>query len=113
MNSIPDISLGKEPAPVLAQIQQLFRELGLYQQKLCLSHRGQKYLVQCDDTAFTIYRVNEQCHLPPGRPGWPVCLVTSEVIVDESSPPTLEVDDFYPGLTLPDWLRLITETFQE
>ena len=69
------------------------------------------YLASCDDHSFTVYRLIDRCHLPPGQPGWPVCLVTQETIIDETSPPHLEQDDFSSGLTLADWLHLIEKEF--
>lgn len=107
--------LGTEtiPAVLLAKIQQLFRELNLFEHKLILRHRGQRYLTCCDAQAFTVYRINEKCYLPPGTPGWPVCLVTREEILDEASPSALGEDEFASGLSLPDWLRLIEKTFRE
>jgi hypothetical protein len=102
------------PAPeLLSRIQDLFREMDLFAQPLTLSREGQKYLVSCDAHSFTIYRLSPDCHLPPGKPGWPVCLVTAEMAVDESSPPGLEEDEFATGLTLQDWLILIKKTFGE
>jgi hypothetical protein len=49
--------------------------------------------------------------VPPGRPGWPVCLVTAETVVDETSPPFLPADEFVSGLSLEEWLRLIETAF--
>ena len=99
------------PAPeLLARLKNLFREWGLFDQPLTLTHRGQKYLVRCDAHSFTIYRLNPQCHVPPGVPGWPVCLVTPEMAVDETCPPHSEEDEFAAGLALLDWLDLIKKT---
>jgi hypothetical protein len=111
MNLSPDSQTS--PAELLHRIQDLFRDLGLGDQKLTLTHAGQKFLVSCDALAFTVYRLNENSHVPPGVPGWPVCLVTAETVVDESSPPHFEEDDFSSGLTLPQWLDLIKETFRK
>lgn len=100
------------PAPeLLARIQDLFREMDLFETALTLTHRGQEYLIHCDAHSFTVYRLNPHGHVPPGAPGWPVCLVTSEMAVDETSPPCLEEDEFATGLTLQDWLNLIKQTF--
>ncbi len=99
------------PGDLLAEIQHLFRKLGLYGQKVPLTHHSRKYVTLCDDHAFSIYRVNEKGHLPPGAPGWPVCLVTADTAVDEYSHPALEEDDFASGLTIQDWLHLIEEKF--
>jgi hypothetical protein len=95
------------PAELLRRIQDLFRKLGLLGQTLTLDHQGQKYLVGCDAEAFTVYRLVEHCHFPPGAPGWPVCLVTAETIIDETSPPHLPEDEFAAGLSLQEWLELI------
>ena len=72
-----------------------------------LTHNGENYLATCDDRSFAVYRVLEQGHFSPGRPGWPVCLVTNEAVVDETSPPQLPEDEFASGLSLNGWLDLI------
>jgi hypothetical protein len=108
-NSGPETS----PAQWLRRIQDRFRELGLLGQRLTLSHQGRKYLAACDDRAFTVYRLVEHCHIPPGRPGWPVCLVTADTVIDDTSPPALPPDEFASGLTLPEWLDLIDRTFSK
>jgi hypothetical protein len=101
----------KTPAPeLLARLQKLCRELEIFAKPLSLNHRGQNYLASCDDHSFSIYRLNPHCHVPPGQPGWPVCLVTPEMAVDETCPPHVKEDDFASGLTLPDWIDLIKKT---
>jgi len=95
------------PAARLHRIQARFRELGLFESTLTLTHNGEKYLVNCDDRVFAVYRLVGKCHLSPGRPGWPVCLVTAEAVVDETSPPHLADDEFVSGLSLEGWLTLI------
>ena len=99
------------PAELLGRIQARFRELGRFGSTLTLTHNGEKYLAACDDHAFAVYRLVDQCHVPPGRPGWPVCLVTAEAVVDETSPPHLADDEFASGLCLEEWLQLIETTF--
>lgn len=99
------------PAELLGRIQARFRELGLFGSPLTLTHNGEKYLAACDDQAFAVYRLVDQGHVPPGRPGWPVCLVTAEAVVDETSPPHLADDEFASGLSLKEWLDLIETSF--
>ena len=99
------------PAELLCRIQARFRELGLFGSPLTLTHNGKKYLVNCDDRVFAVYRLVEKCHVSPGRPGWPVCLVTAEVVVDETSPPYLPEDEFSSGLSLKAWLDLIESLY--
>ena len=99
------------PAPeLLARLQNIFRGWDLLDQSLTLTHRGQKYLARCDAHSFAVYRLNPHGHVPPGAPGWPVCLVTGEMAVDEGCPPHLEEDEFAADLSLQDWLDLIKET---
>ena len=99
------------PAELLRRIQARFRELGLFGSPLTLTHKGEKYLVNCDDRVFAVYRLVEKCHVSPGRPGWPVCLVTAEVVVDETSPPQMADDEFASGLSLEGWLALIDSVY--
>jgi hypothetical protein len=99
------------PAELLRRIQARFRELGLFGSTLTLTHKGENYLVRCDARSFAVYRLVEHCHVPPGHPGWPVCLVTGEVVVDETSPPFLPEDEFASGLSLQDWLDLIDSLY--
>ncbi len=101
------------PAELLQRIQARFRDLGRLGERLTLNHAGRQYLASCDETAFTVYRLVTQCHLPPGRPGWPVCLVTAETVIDETIPPALPEDEFASGLTLFEWLDLIEKTFRK
>lgn len=99
------------PAEMLARIQDRFRELGIFGQSLSLTYQTDKYLVSCNDEAFAVYRLVAHCHVPPGQPGWPVCLVTGEVMVDETSPPHLPEDEFSSGLSLEGWLDLIDSLY--
>ena len=100
------------PAAMLRRIQARFRELGLFGAPLTLTHNGERYLATCDDRVFAVYRLVEHCHVPPGHPGWPVCLVTAEAVVDETSPPQMPEDEFASGLSLREWLQLIESTFR-
>ncbi|MFP3867563.1 MAG: hypothetical protein ACLFUU_05295 [Desulfobacteraceae bacterium] len=100
------------PAQLFRQIQNLFRRLGIFGQKLPLEFEGGKYLISCDERAFLVYRINEQSGVPPGIPGWPVCLVTAETVVDECSPSPRECDYFNTGLALADWLEIIEQYYQ-
>lgn len=107
----PDQVAEESPAELLGRIQAMFRERGIFGSTLTLAHRGEKYLVSCDAQAFAVYRLVEKCHVSPGHPGWPVCLVTSEVVVDETSPPHLPEDEFASGLSLKEWLNLIESLY--
>ncbi len=107
----PDDICEISPAELLGRIQARFRERGCFGATLTLDHQGEKYLVRCDSFAFAVYRLVDDCHVSPGRPGWPVCLVTAETVVDETSPPHLPEDEFASGLGLNEWLELIESAF--
>ena len=99
------------PGELLRRIQARFRELGLFGSPLALTHNGEKYLAACDDHAFAVYRLVDQCHVSPGRPGWPVCLVTAGTVADETSPPHPADDEFASGLSLQGWIERIETAF--
>jgi hypothetical protein len=99
------------PARVLAHIQKLFNAWGIYNQKLTVQHEGDKYAFSCHDQAFVVYRLLPAAGRSPGSPGWPVCLVTAQGVVDECSPPFHEEDYFASHLGLADWLALIQNFF--
>jgi len=107
-----DRIIENSPAELLGRIQARFRELGIFGSLLTLTHNGEKYLASCDSFVFAVYRLVEHCHVPPGHPGWPVCLVTAEAVVDETSPPQMPEDEFASGLSLEEWLQLIETTFR-
>lgn len=105
--------LEHSPPMLFHQIQEFFRELGIFDQQLTLEYEEAQYLISCDNQAFLVYRINEQGGIPPGVPGWPVCLVTAETIVDECGPVPLECEYFATGLALPDWLEIIDQYFRQ
>jgi len=106
-----DSTAQPSPAEMFARIQEHFRELGIFGQTLTLTYQEEKYLVSCDAEAFAVYRLVSHCHVPPGQPGWPVCLVTEEVVVDETSAPHVPEDEFASGLSLEEWLKLIDSLY--
>jgi hypothetical protein len=101
------------PSRLLAHIQKLFKKWGIFNQKLILQHEGDEYAFSCDDKAFVVYRLLPIAGKPPGTPGWPVCLVTAEGVIDECSPPYEYEDYFASHLGLADWLAIIQQYFDE
>ncbi len=109
-----DDELEKLPATqVLAYIQKLFRKWGIYDQKLTLRHEGEEYAFSCRDEAFVVYRLVPEGGRPAGHPGWPVCLVTVEGVIDECSPPYHDEDYFASHLGLADWLAIIQQDYAD
>ena len=114
MSTNPDLpgALGtgrpeRSPDLIFRQIRNAFLELGILNQDLSLEHGGVTYRVSCDDTAFMVYRVNENSGLRHHVPGWPVCLVNSETIFEEYCSPGLASDHFACGLSIENWIEII------
>jgi hypothetical protein len=69
-----------EPASLsqlFGQLRAEFEDRGLLRRALRMEREGRLYSVRCDQDCFTVYRVNQNPHLPPGLPGWMVCRVTA------------------------------------
>jgi len=97
------------PSQVLALVQELCRRWGIYGRSLTLRHEGEEYVVACQEMAFAVYRRVAAAATPHTTPGWPVCLVTADHILDECTPPFEEKDYFACHLGLADWLTLIQQ----
>ncbi len=109
----PDELRQLSPRRVLALIQDLWRRWGLGGHSLRLQHEGEDYLVSCQEDAFAVYRRLRATASPHATPGWPVCLVTVDHILDECTPPLEDEDHFACHLGLADWLTLIQQTYGE
>jgi hypothetical protein len=101
------------PALLLEHVQKLFKQWGIYNQKLTLQHEGDSYVCSCRDEAFVVYRLLPVAGTPPGAPGWPVCLLTPDGVIDECSPPYHDEDYFASHLGLADWLAIIQQYYGE
>jgi hypothetical protein len=91
----------QNPPLILREFIDLFTSRGWLNQALRIRRGDRKYRITCSETGFFAYRINEGHGLPPGLPGWPVCLVTPDRIMDDS-------DRSRFGSTEPDvreWLR--------
>jgi hypothetical protein len=60
-------------ARLFERVHEAFAQRGLLGRALRVAAQGHAYSVRCDDNCFTVYRVNEKPHIPPGLPGWTVC----------------------------------------
>jgi hypothetical protein len=67
----------------LSAIQEYFRALGHFGRYLTFRQDGIDYRVRCDDSAFIIYRPAGKNGLRHHIPGWPVFLVTPDVVFYE------------------------------
>ena len=90
---------------VLSKIVGVFEEKGWLNRAIRIKHPKGRYHIYCTEKKFIAYRINDNCHISRGFPGWPVCIITIDQIIDDShmSPfPSAE-----PGAR--DWLRCIND----
>jgi hypothetical protein len=66
-----------QAAELFEQVRREFEQRGLLGQVLRLNLEGKTYSARCDDQCFSLYRITEKPHLPPGLPGWTVCRLGS------------------------------------
>jgi len=76
----------KKPSPtlILQEFIECFTERGWLNQVLRIQRGERRYRIICNETGFFAYRINENHGISPGIPGWPVCLVTPERVLDDS-----------------------------
>ncbi|MCF8032656.1 MAG: hypothetical protein K9K66_06735 [Desulfarculaceae bacterium] len=58
-------------------VQGEFSRRGLLGRILEMHLLGNAYSVRCDMDCFSLYRVNQRPHVPPGMPGWTVCRLSA------------------------------------
>ncbi len=92
---------------VFCRIRDTFRGMGLLGRNLVVEYEGNRYRVSCDEQAFMVYRVNDNGGLRHHVPGWPVCLVNSDMIFEECSCQSLGGDHYACGLDIEKWLELV------
>ena len=93
----------QKPVDVLQNFVTVFAGRGLLEQTVRIRYRDRKYRVFCSDSEFFAYRINDNYGISPGFPGWPVCHVTHEGIIEDS-----EIAEFASGEpSVGDWLHCI------
>jgi hypothetical protein len=91
---------------VLQKLVGVFESKGWLNQTLRIRHRDKRYRIFCSRKKFLAYRINDNSHVPHGFPGWPVCIITIDQIIDDS-----EMSQF-PSTepSARDWLRCINDS---
>jgi hypothetical protein len=95
----------KKPMDVLQEFVGIFESKGWLNQTLRIKRRDRRYRICCTEIEFLAYRINDHCSVLPGFPGWSVCMVTHDQIVEDSDMsafPSSEPSAY-------DWLRCVTE----
>ena len=96
-----------------SEIQQIFRENNILDEKISIEHEGKLYRLWCSDQSFIVYRVNCHQHIPPGIPGWIVCQVSNS-----SNCSDCQVSSAMPGhlqcnVKLNEWMDKIQQYCRE
>jgi len=79
-----DTAEEKKPMDILHKLIDAFVNKGWLKQTIRIRHRDRKYRVFCSEREFFAYRINDHCGVSPGFPGWLVCIVTNDKIIDDS-----------------------------
>ena len=93
----------KSPRDVLHKLIEVFTSKGWLNKKLRIKYQNKKYWISCSEERYFAYRINENCCLGPGVPGWPVCIISEDYVYDESGIPDLAATK----LNMHDWLNII------
>ena len=90
---------------VLQKFVGVFASKGWLNQTLRIKHHDRRYRICCSEREFFAYRINDHCGVSPGFPGWPVCIVTHDQIIEDSDMSAFASTE--PSAH--DWLRCIAE----
>ncbi len=89
------------PEEALRQLVGVFETRGWLDRTLRIKRCDRSYSISCSRNEFMVYRINDNWGIPPGLPGWPVCIVDSGLIVEDSELSEFGSDE--PGAG--DWLH--------
>ncbi|OPY92973.1 MAG: hypothetical protein A4E73_00584 [Syntrophaceae bacterium PtaU1.Bin231] len=92
---------GQQPIDVLQEFVGVFVSKGWLNQTIRIRHRGGRYSISCSEKQFFAYRINDNCSVSPGFPGWPVCIVTHDRMTDDAAMSSLASTE--PDIR--EWLR--------
>jgi hypothetical protein len=77
----PDVKKAKD---TLRQFISLFESKGWLDQTLRIKYRDRRYRIFCSRTGSVAYRITDYCGVSPGIPGWPVCFITPDKILEDA-----------------------------
>jgi hypothetical protein len=95
----------KDPKDALQELVGIFAGKGWLNQTIRIKHRDRRYRIYCSEKEFFAYRINDNCGVSPGFPGWLVCIVTGDHIIDDAKMCAFPSTE--PSTR--DWVRCITE----
>jgi hypothetical protein len=93
------------PGDILQHIIGIFTSKGWLNLHIRIQYRNKRYRLSCGETEFLAYRINDHYGLPPGCPGWPVCIITRDHIIHDT-----EMSAFTSAEpSAQEWLRCIAD----
>lgn len=69
---------------ILQQFVSHFEERGWLNENLRVTYLDKTYSVYCSKKEFIAYRINDNWGVSQGIPGWPVCIVDQNQVVEDS-----------------------------
>ncbi len=93
------------PADMLQKFFSVFENKGWLNQSVRIKYHDRRYRVWCSDEKFIAYRINDNCGMSQGIPGWLVCIIVQAQIIEDSQMSDFASDE--PSAN--DWLRCITK----
>ena len=73
-----------QPAEILQEFVNVFANKGWLNKLVRIKHRERNYRISCNESGFIAYRINDNHGVSPGIPGWAVCIIDSDRIVEDS-----------------------------
>jgi hypothetical protein len=91
------------PPAYLQKFINAFEERGWLNQSIRIRRGNRRYWISCSETRFLAYRINDNCGISPGHPGWLVCMVKNNEVIDNSGMNAFPSAEPSAG----EWLRCI------
>ncbi len=74
----------KKPVEVLQEFVSVFAGKGLLEQTVRIRYHDKQYRIFCSDSEFFAYRINDNYGVSPGFPGWAVCHITHDEVMEDA-----------------------------
>jgi hypothetical protein len=78
------------PVDDLQQFVSVFATRVWLNQNLRIKQRDRRCRIFCSESQFIAFRINDNCGISTGIPGWPVCIVNHVHVIEDSEMSTFE-----------------------
>ena len=107
--SFQNTNEGIRPIDILQQFINVFSSKECLNRPVLIKYQDRKYRLMCSEKQFMAFRINDNCGIAPGIPGWIVCIVDQNQIIRDSDISPLVSDE--PSVY--EWLHCIQENSLE